>query len=137
MPVISVTRLRVRRWWYLPAFLIAAIRSSRQAKRAQGNLGVNLLTDRRKAFWTCTAWESEGAMKQFMLATPHGPTMRKLLTWCDEAALMHWTQSDPELPSWPDAHRRLQSGGRRSKVLFPSPAHESFTIDPPSAKLQR
>ena len=29
---------------------------------------------------------SESAMKAFMLAEPHGPTMRKLLDWCNEAA---------------------------------------------------
>ncbi len=134
MPIVSVTRLRVRRWWYLPAFLVSAIRSSRQAKAAEGNLGVKLLADRRKAFWTCTAWDTESAMKQFMLAPPHGPAMRKLLTWCDEAALVHWTQPDPEMPSWLEAHRRLQSEGRRSKVLFPSPAHQSFTVDGPRQK---
>jgi hypothetical protein len=38
-------------------------------------------------------------MKAFVLAKPHGPTMRSLLEWCDEAALVHWTQAGAELPS--------------------------------------
>ena len=58
-------------------------------------------------------------MKAFMLASPHGPTMRKLLEWCDEAALVHWTQAAAELPFWPEAHRRLLQEGRKSKVTQP------------------
>ena len=58
-------------------------------------------------------------MKTFMLAAPHGPAMRRLLEWCDEAALVHWTQTGSELPSWDEAHRRIQHEGRSSKVNHP------------------
>jgi hypothetical protein len=44
MPLISVTRLRVRALRYLPFFFIAAARSSRLARRAEANLGVRLMT---------------------------------------------------------------------------------------------
>ena len=131
MPVISITRLRVRSWRFLPAFLFAALRIVKQARRADGNLGVSLLRDRRKTFWTNTAWESEAAMKAFMLEEPHGPAMRKLLEWCDEAALAHWTQESSELPSWTEAHRQLLRYGRTSKVNHPSDAQKGFRIDEP------
>lgn len=133
MPVVSVTRLRVRSWVYLPGFVLMSLRIVRQAKRASGNLAVKLFQDRRNAFWTCTCWESEAEMKAFMLAKPHGPTMRKLLEWCDEAALVHWSQASTELPSWSEAHRRMQREGRTSKVNHPSEAHKSFAIAPPPA----
>jgi quinol monooxygenase YgiN len=131
MPVISITRLRVRSWRFLPAFLFAALRIVKQARGADGNMGVSVLRDRRKAFWTSTAWESEAAMKAFMLANPHGPVMRKLLEWCDEAALAHWTQESAELPSWTEAHRQLLRYGRTSKVNHPSDAQKGFRIDEP------
>ena len=133
MPVVSVTRLRVRSWFYLPAFIIRSLRIARQAKSAPGNLEVRLLNDRRNTFWTTTCWESEAAMRAFMLASPHGPAMRKLLEWCDEAALVHWSQPGPELPAWTEAHQRLQGEGRRSKVNHPSEAHARFVIAPPPA----
>ena len=131
MPVISVTRLRVRAWRYLPAFLFTSFRVGRQASRADGNLAVKVLRDRRNAFWTCTSWDSEVSMKEFMLASPHGPAMRKLLDWCDEAALVHWTEESGELPSWSEAHRRMLRWGRLSKVNHPSDAQKAFRIDEP------
>jgi len=133
MPVVSVTRLRVRSWYYLPAFFLRSLLITRQAKSAPGNLAMKFLNDRRNAFWTTTCWESEAAMRAFMLAPPHGPAMRKLLEWCDEAALVHWPQPGPELPAWTEAHQRLQREGRRSKVNHPSEAHANFVIAPPRA----
>jgi hypothetical protein len=49
--------------------------------------------------------------------------MRKLMEWCDEAAVVHWTQESAALPIWLEAHRRLQEVGRLSKVNHPSAAH--------------
>jgi len=137
MPVISVTRLRVRSWRFLPAFLITALRAGNQARKAEGNLAVKMLNDRRITFWTCTCWDSESSMKAFMLAAPHGPAMRKLLHWCDEAALVHWSQDHDDLPSWAEAHQRMLRYGRPSKVNRPSEAQIAFKIDEPDASPRR
>ena len=134
MPVVSITRLRVRSWSYLPAFFVQTLRITRQAAGADGNLAVRLLRDRRNTFWTGTSWSSEALMKRFMHAKPHGPTMRKLLKWCDEAALVHWTQGGAELPSWEEAHRRIQQEGRPSKVNHPSAAHMAHTFPAPRTR---
>jgi len=137
MPVVSVTRLRVRSWRFLPGFFLFAMRSARQAQRSNGNLSVRVLNDRQRAFWTSTSWESEHAMKAFMLAEPHRTAMRKLLEWCDEAALVRWTQPDPDLPAWAEAHRRLVQDGRPSKVNHPSQAHTSYSIPLPADGAKR
>ena len=131
MPVISVTRLRVRSWRFIPAFLFATFRISRQARIAEGNLALRVFRDAHNAFWTCTCWDSEASMRAFMLAEPHGPAMRKLLEWCDEAALVHWTQDDDELPTRTVAHRRMLREGRPSKVNHPSDAQKGYRIDEP------
>jgi Domain of unknown function (DUF3291) len=134
MPLISITRLRVRRWWFLPQFFIEALRSAKQAASSDGNLHAALLRDRHLTFWTSTSWTSESAMKAFMHAAPHGPAMRKLLDWCDEASVVHWTQDNGELPAWDEAHRRLEREGRVSKVRHPSPAHASLRFPAPTTK---
>ena len=137
MPFVSITRLRVRSWSYFPVFLVQTLRIARQAARAEGNLAVKLLRDHRNAFWTGTSWSSEGSMKAFMHAKPRGPTMRSLLQWCDEAALVHWTQAGVELPSWNEAHKRIQPEGRQSKVNYPSAAHTAHTIPAPTLRPRR
>ena len=131
MPVVSITRLRVRSWVYLPAFFVRSFRAARQAVAADGNLAVRLLSDRHKTFWTGTIWSNEAAVKSFMHSGAHGGVMRKLLDWCDEAALVHWTQESSEFPSWEEAYRRLQKEGRTSKLYHPSAAHTAFEIAAP------
>jgi len=47
--VISITRLRVRRWWYLPAFILTSLRTAKQAAAADGNLAAALPASRCEA----------------------------------------------------------------------------------------
>jgi len=131
MPLVSVTRLRVRFWGYLPQFVWQSLKSARQAERSAGFLGGRLLRNPRNSFWTMTAWKDEAAMNAFRSAGAHGGVMRKLLDWCDEAAVVHWDQETSELASWQDAHRRMVNEGRRSKVNHPSPAQASNHIPAP------
>ena len=130
---ISVTRLRVRAAWFLPAFLFWAQRSARQARRSAGNLGVALTRDSHGAFWTKSAWKDEDSMRAFMFAEPHRRAMPKLAHWCDEASVVHWTQESATLPDWQEAHRRMVAEGRKSRVKHPSAEHEKFEIAPPKA----
>ena len=134
---VSLTRLRVRSWRYFPFFFVQAFRSARQAKSAPGVLSVSLLRDARNAFWTRTLGDSEQDMKNFMLAGVHGRVMRRLLEWCDEAAVAHWTQESPEPPSWEEAHRQLQQSGRTSKVNHPSEAQRNYHIPAPQIRPRR
>lgn len=128
---ISVTRLRVRSWRFLPGFIFYALRSSKQARGAGGNLGVELLRDARNTYWTCTAWQDEAAMRAFMMAIPHKLAMGKLANWCNEASVVHWTQATADLPDWIEAHRRMATEGRRSRVRHPSEAHQDYRIAAP------
>ncbi len=40
MPLVSVTRLRIRSPWYLPAFFFYTLRAAWQARAASGNMAV-------------------------------------------------------------------------------------------------
>ena len=131
MPFVSITRLRVRSWRYLPAFLIQSFRAARQARRAVGNLGISVLRDANLAFWTRTVWIDEAAMRSFMRSGTHRRVMPRLVEWCDEASVAHWPQEVPEPPSWQEAHRRLQRQGRRSRDNHPSEAQRRFEIPAP------
>lgn len=130
---ISVTRLRVRSFWYLPGFISYSLRTNNQAQSAPGNQGVELLREARNTYWTCTAWDDEAAMRAFMMAEPHRSAMGKLANWCDEASVVHWTQAAADLPDWKEAHRMMATKGRPSRVKYPSEAHRDFRIPPPRA----
>jgi hypothetical protein len=131
MAFVSITRLRVRSWKYLPAFLIQALRSDRQAKRAAGSLSVSLLRDANRVFWTRTVWTDEAAMRSFMTSGVHGRGMLRLLEWCDEASVAHWSQEGTDPPSWRQAYQGMRENGRRSRVNHPSEAQRRFEFPPP------
>jgi heme-degrading monooxygenase HmoA len=134
MVFVSITRLRVRAWRFMPAFFAYALRSASQAKKASGNLSVTLLNDAHRTFWTRSTWESEVAMRVFMVSGAHAKAMPSLMHWCDEAAVVHWTQDSAEPPSWEEAHHKMQDSGRPSKVSNPSQSHKDYRIVPPRVK---
>jgi hypothetical protein len=113
-------------------FIYFSLRSSRQAKGAEGNLAVTLLRDSNNVYWTRTVWMTEAAMRSFMLSGPHRQVMPRLLEWCDEAAVVHWEQQSGREPDWQEAYERLRQQGRRSKVNRPSAAHDKFLIPKPN-----
>jgi Domain of unknown function (DUF3291) len=135
MPLVSITRLRVRSWRYLLGFSVAAFRSAFQARRAKGNLAVTILREAHNTFWTRSLWTDEAAMKSFMVSDPHRTIMPKLLEWCDEASVARWTQETAQKPTWEEVHQRMQRDGRASKVNHPSEAHRRFDL--PTLQVRR
>jgi hypothetical protein len=133
MALISVTRLRVRSFLYLPQFLWYAFQCIRQVERSSGFLGGRLLVNAKNVFWTMTAWEDEAAMNGYRTGGAHRRAMPKLLNWCDEAAVVHWTEESSEIPFWQEVPQRMAEEGRPSKVNHPSPAQASGQIPAPEA----
>lgn len=131
MIFVSLTRLRVRSFRFVPFFALYARRSLGQVKKASGFQNGALLADRNWTFWTMTAWDSQESMRQFMTSGFHKQAMPHLLHWCDEASVAHWTQPEATLPSWIEADKRMRETGRISKVLHPSPQHATLTYRAP------
>lgn len=131
MIFISLTRLRIRSLRFLPLFSVYLLTTLRQVKRAQGFRRGALLADRHWTFWTLTAWDNQESMRNYIVAGSHKKAMPRLLDWCDEASVAHWTQQEEELPSWMEADRRMRESGRASKVRHPSSRHASLTYETP------
>jgi hypothetical protein len=126
---ISITRLRIRGWWFMPAFLWLTQRSAKQARTAAGFKGGFTLVDRKRAFWTMTGWDSEAAMKAYRGSGVHREAMKKLPDWCDEASVAHWMGD--ALPEWTEAWERMQKDGRFTPVNHPSVAQKEKRIEQP------
>lgn len=132
--LVSVTRLRVRRLWHLPAFLWQTFRANRQVAAASGFHGGRLLIDKRLTFWTLTTWEDERAMKSFRGSGAHAQVMPRLFHWCDEAAYVHWTATENNITEWPEAFEHLVREGRLSRVEHPSSDHTERKFPEPRLK---
>lgn len=131
MTFVSITRLRIRSVRFLPAFMVDTWQSMRQVKRAAGYRGGALLADRQRTYWTMTAWDDAAAMRAYMTSGPHRRAMPKLMRWCDQASIAHWTQDGDTLPDWHEADRRMRSEGRVSKVHHAAAGHDPMTFDAP------
>ncbi|MBF2026322.1 MAG: DUF3291 domain-containing protein [Oscillatoriales cyanobacterium C42_A2020_001] len=128
MAFVSVTRLRLRSWLYLPLFLRHAIPSSQQSMAAPGNLKTFTRQQRFSVFWTLTVWQDETSMRNYMRSGAHREAMPKLAEWCDEASTVHWHQEGIEPPSWEEATRRMLAEGRLAPVQHPSANHAAGII---------
>jgi quinol monooxygenase YgiN len=124
---VSVTRLRLRSFWFLFPFAWHAGRCNRQIRAAEGCLASDVRGGPDRIFWTKSVWRDEAAMRAFMASGAHLRAMPKLKHWCDEASAGHWLQ-DAASVSWTEAEAGLERSGRLSKVLRPSPAHTAGSI---------
>jgi hypothetical protein len=124
VPWVSITRLRLRGYRYVPSFLWQAQLSSEQARSSPGFLaGAIFASPLHRTFWTLTVWKEEAEMRAFRGAGDHRNVMTRLADWCDEAAVAHWQQRDAAAPSNEDMLHRMQSSGRVSRVNHPTPGH--------------
>lgn len=54
--------------------------------------------------------------------------MPKLMHWCDEASVAHW--SGEAAADWDAIHARMMAEGRVSRVKHPTPAHRDRRYAP-------
>ena len=131
MPVIVVTRLRLKDPALLDEFFAAAVAVLEQAKISAGSLGADVLADANNVWWTMTAWEGHGPMQAFVGAEPHLGTMARLDDWCAEATFADWEQSSPGLPDWQTSYGHLIADGEVADLTHPSDAHAARSFPPP------
>jgi hypothetical protein len=132
MPVIVVTRLRLKDPSLFEEFFINAVAVVEQAQGSGGNLGADVLAEANNTYWTRTAWQERDSMHAFVGKEPHLSTMRRLDDWCDEATFVDWDQADADLPDWQSSYRRLVDEGHVADLTQPSPAHRSRDFPAPA-----
>ncbi len=131
MPVIVVTRLRLRDPAAFEEFFASAVAVVEQAKSTEGNLGADVLADANNVYWTRTAWQGRGSMEAFVPREPHLSTMSRIDDWCDEATFVDWEQDTDDLPDWQTSFSRLVTDGQVSSLTDPSEANATRAFPPP------
>jgi hypothetical protein len=124
MAFVSVTRLRPRGLRSLPIVAFHSWRSGRQLRGANGFIGGYLASGPKLALWTVTVWTDEASMRAYRNSSPHLQAMPKLISSCDEAAVVHWETEDASIPAPGEAAERMKQG-RTSKVRHPTAQHAS------------
>jgi len=124
MVFISLTRLKVRSLFFLPAFFRANEAAVKELIKTKGFItGVELI-DKGPVFWTITCWNGETDMKSFRNGPAHRKAMQKLPDWCCEATYTHWLQEDvPTTIDWKLMHEKIVQDGKLTKVRKPTQNH--------------
>ena len=131
MPVIVVTRLRLRDPALLDEFFTDAVAAIEQAQQADGNLGADALADANNAWWSVSSWQDRGRMQAFVDSQPHLGISGRLDHYCDEATFVDWEQDSPDLPDWQTSHRHLVADGLAAELTYPSDANQTRAFPPP------
>ena len=119
MPIIVVTRLRLRDPSLLDEFFTHAAAVLEQAMKSEGNLGADALAEAHDAWWSVTAWDDRAHMQAYVNTEPHLSTEALLDHLCDEATFVDWEQDSPELPDWQTSWRRLVADGQSAALTNP------------------
>jgi hypothetical protein len=131
MPVIVVTRLRLKDPALFDEFFAAAVAVMEQAQGSAGNLGADVLAEAHNTYWTRTAWRDHGSMNAFVGSQPHLRTMSLIDGWCDEATFVDWKQPSAELPDWLDGYRRIVASGQSAGLTGATDAHTTRDFPAP------
>jgi hypothetical protein len=131
MPIIVVTRLRLRDPAFFDEFFAHAVAVTEQARNSQGNLHADVLAEANNTYWTRTAWLERDLMNAFVGSEPHLSTMDRLPDWCDEATFVDWDQPSADLPDWQDGYVRLVASGQVASLTHATDAHHTRDFPAP------
>ena len=131
MPVIVVTRLRLKDPAFFDEFFASAVAVVEQAQNSEGNLGADVLAEANNTYWTRTVWREHGLMDAFVGSEPHLRTMSRIDDWCDEATFVEWEQAATDLPDWQDGHARLVATGQGPSLTNATEAHHTRDFPAP------
>ena len=131
MPVIVVTRLRLRDPALLDEFFTAAVAAMEQAQKSDGNLGADALADANNAWWSVSSWQGRDPMQAFVGSEPHRSISMRLDHFCDEATFVDWEQASPDLPDWQTSWRHITADGKAAELTRPSGANQTRAFPPP------
>lgn len=106
--LVLLTYLPLRRFRTLPAFFRLILAIQRQLAGTAGLVGYTLRgRPFSRRFWTLSVWDSEDALKGFVVAQPHRDTIRKLRGKMGETSFTRWPVSGSDLPpTWRAALKR-------------------------------
>jgi hypothetical protein len=108
MVYISITGLRLKRFYHAPVFWWYAVRAMVQAKSAPGNISADARTI-NGVHHTLTVWTDPAAMRRYLTSGAHGQAMRQFDSIATGKTLGYLAQSPPR---WDEVHEIWLTRGR-------------------------
>ena len=107
--LVMASRLPLRSYWKIPAFLRLTFAVRGQLTHAEGLVGYSLLAEPlSKTFWTLSAWRDRASLDAFARALPHADVIRALRPQMEPTTFLTWSVAGRDLPiSWTEAKSRL------------------------------
>ncbi|MDJ1008241.1 MAG: hypothetical protein QNJ13_10505 [Paracoccaceae bacterium] len=105
---ISVTGLRLKRFWHAPRFWRLAVRAMAEAKSAPGNLRASARSV-RGVHHTLSVWEGEDAMRAYLRSPEHARAMRAFAQIATGRTLGYHADTAPD---WAEALSRWKADAR-------------------------
>ena len=112
---VSITGLRVRQVWHIPAFWSHAITSMAQARRAPGNISADARTI-NGVHHTLSVWTDKAAMRAYLTAGPHLAAMR-LFPRIATGKVVGYLAT--QAPDWSEVHAIWVERGREVQDHLP------------------
>jgi hypothetical protein len=109
MPYVSITGLQLKSVLNAPAFWWHAVRSMGQAQAAPGNISAEARTI-NGIHHTLTVWESEAAMRAYLVSGPHLAAMKAFRGMATGKTLGLEAETPP---GWDEVHALWQDRGRQ------------------------
>jgi len=107
--VCVATRLHLRGRRMLPEFLRASAQAARVARSTPGNVRARRLgLPPLLTFFTLSVWESEEAMRAFVLTPEHRAAMAHMDAWASDGAFVHFSSTKSRV-GWRTARRHLRA----------------------------
>jgi hypothetical protein len=128
------SRLPLRSYRDIPAFVLWTLRIRRQLARTPGLVGyaldAHLLS---RTFWTVSAWTGPGAIDDFVRRDPHAAGMATIRPRMRPSTFVFWTARAGDLPlGWDEIRRRLTAeAAEQTERRNSADPSERRTVDRP------
>ena len=105
--IIVATELHVKSFWKFIPFVRNSIRSTKQAKDADGCLHVWVGNKGWRIGFTLTAWKDRAAMLQYRNTGPHKVAMQRISKLSKQYKTLVWEAE--AVPDWKTAKEKLDA----------------------------
>jgi hypothetical protein len=108
--LVLLSYLPLRRYSKIPAFIRYSFQVQRQMRKTQGAIGYAMPAKvLSRNFWTLSVWEDDGALMEFVRATPHGEVTKSIAPHMGATKFTRWELQGSAVPPTGDGAMKREA----------------------------